>query len=178
MAGRQRAPDKVTNKAPQPRRFPTADPEAAASERLHAALMELIRVTGLLQPDQIVPDGSLSLSQAFAIHELDVDPPLTQRDLVERLRLDKSSVSRLVADLERKALVVRERDPANRRYYRLTLTRKGRAAHTRIAKDFHRHYVRWVTGMTPAEVDALLVGLPALIRAIRREQADSPTPHS
>jgi DNA-binding MarR family transcriptional regulator len=39
-----------------------------------------------------------------------------------RLRLEKSSVSRLVADLEQRALLHRERDEANRRLYRLRLT--------------------------------------------------------
>ncbi|MEQ4207798.1 MarR family transcriptional regulator [Actinopolymorpha sp. B17G11] len=140
-----------------------------ASVRLHEALMELIQVAGLLQPDQTLPGESVSMSQAFALHELDVAAPLSQRDLVERLRLEKSTVSRMVADLERKALLVRERDPDNRRLYRLRLTDQGRAVHARMGRHFHQHYVRWVAAMSPAERDALLTGLPALVRAIRQD---------
>ena len=141
--------------------------DLAASQRLHELLMDLVRATGLLQPDQAVPGQPLSMSQAFALHELDTDPPLSQRDLADRLRLEKSTVSRLAAEMERKGLLVRERDPGNRRLYRLRLTDHGRALHARMAATFHEQYVRWVAAMTRAERDALLAGLPALVRAVR-----------
>src|SRR5690242_10693859 len=90
--------------------------------RLHDLFLDLIRAAGLVEPDRSVPGHPLSMSQAFALHELDTDPPLSQRDLAERLRLEKSTVSRLAADLERDGLLARERDPDNRRLYRLRLT--------------------------------------------------------
>jgi DNA-binding MarR family transcriptional regulator len=129
--------------------------------------MEFIRVAGLLQVDQGVPGHAVSMSQAFALHELDSGVPLSQRDLAGRLRLDKSTVSRLAADLERDGLVVRERDPANRRLYRLRLTDAGHALHGRMRTDFHARYLHWVAAMTQRERDGLLVGLPALLRAVR-----------
>jgi DNA-binding MarR family transcriptional regulator len=107
------------------------------------------------------------MSQAFAVHELDTDRPLSHSDLAARLRLEKSSVSRLVAELERKGLLVRERDPGNRRLYRLRLTAAGRALHRRMAAEMHAQYMRWAAAMTRAERHALLIGLPALVRVIR-----------
>jgi DNA-binding MarR family transcriptional regulator len=129
--------------------------------------MDLVRAAGLLQGDQAIPGQPVSLSQAFALHELDTGTPLSQRDLAARLHLEKSSVSRMAAEMERKGLLVRERDPDNRRLYRLRLTDRGRAVHAGMASVFHEQYVRWVAMMTPAERDALLAGLPALVRAIR-----------
>lgn len=140
--------------------------EPASPERIHGLVMELVLAGGLLQPDQPIPGQSLSMSQVFALHELDTDAPLSQRDLGARLRLEKSTVSRMVAEMERKGLLTRERDPANRRVYRLRLTDEGRAAHTRIAAELHGHYARWISAMTDAERNALLAGLPALVRAI------------
>jgi DNA-binding MarR family transcriptional regulator len=137
--------------------------------RLHHLLMDLIQAGGLLHADQAVPGYQISLSQAFALHELDTDVPLSQGELAQRLGLEKSSASRMAADLERKALLVRERDPANRRLYRLRLTDAGRAAHARIGTEFHGKYVRWVAALTPAEREALLTGLPALVRAMRAD---------
>jgi DNA-binding MarR family transcriptional regulator len=113
----------------------------------------------------------VSVSQAFALHELDTGTPLSQRDLAERLRLEKSTVSRMAADLERKGLLVRERDPQNRRLYRLRLTDRGRTVHARMAAAFHEQYVRWVASMSRTECDALLAGLPALVNAMRSEPA-------
>jgi DNA-binding MarR family transcriptional regulator len=144
-----------------------------SAERLHELFMDLVRVGGMLQPDGAIP-GQVSVSQAFALHELDTEVPLSQRELGERLRLEKSSVSRLAAEMERKGLLVRERDPANRRLCRLRLTERGRALHAAMASDFHQHYVRWVAAMTPAERDALVLGLTAFVRAIR----DEPMPWS
>jgi DNA-binding MarR family transcriptional regulator len=133
--------------------------------------MDLVRVAGLLHPDQTVPGQALSLSQAFALHELDIDAPLSQRDLAERLRLEKSTVSRLVADLENRGLLTRQRDPDNRRVYRLRITAAGRRAHTLMGSVFHDQYVRMIAALTGREQAALLVGLPALIRVLRQAHA-------
>jgi DNA-binding MarR family transcriptional regulator len=144
-----------------------------ASERIHQLLMDLVRTAGLLHLDQAVPGQPTSLSQAFALHELDVDTPLSQRDLCERLRLEKSTVSRMVAELERKGLAVRERDPGNRRFTRLRLTDEGRSLHRGMAAAFHEQFERWISAMSRTERDGLLVGLPALVRVIRDARGDS-----
>lgn len=136
------------------------------SDRLHELFMDLVRVAGLLQPDQQLPGHSISLSQAYAIHELDHGDGLSQRDLAARLHLEKSTVSRLVADLEAKGLVERDRDPANRRVYRLRLTDAGRAFHTRVSRGYGDKYRVWTAALTPQERAALLLGLPALIRVV------------
>lgn len=147
--------------------------EPAPPERLHTLVMELVRVTGLLQPHPVVTGETVSLSQGFALYELDVHGPLSQRELAERMYLEKSTVSRLAADLERRGLLTRERDPGNRRLYRLRLTGTGRALRARLAKVADEQYARWVGAMSPAELNALLTGLPALIRAVR----GTPPPH-
>jgi DNA-binding MarR family transcriptional regulator len=145
--------------------------DATEAERLHQLLMDLVRAAGLLQPDQTFPGHAVSMSQAFALHELDTGTPLSQQDLAERLRLEKSSVSRMAAEMERKGLLVRERDPHDHRHYRLRLTDQGRAMHRQMASTFHSHYQSWVTAMTDTERAALLTGLPALVRAIRQQSS-------
>ncbi len=145
--------------------------DPASPHPLHELLLDFVRASGLLQPNHLVPGQQVSLSQVFALHELDGDVPLSQRDLAERLGLEKSSVSRMVADLERRELLVRERDPGDRRNYRLRLTGAGRALHARMADAFHSLFLRWAGEMDPAEHAALLTGLTALVRVIHREHA-------
>jgi DNA-binding MarR family transcriptional regulator len=140
---------------------------SSTPERLHHLMMEFIRAAGLLLLDETTPGQPVSLSQAFAIHELDTDLPLSQRELAERLRLEKSTVSRLAGELERKGLLVRERDPGNKRLYRLRLTDAGRAVHARMSLNFHEHYVQWVADMSKTERDALIDGLTAFVRVMR-----------
>jgi DNA-binding MarR family transcriptional regulator len=152
------------------------EPGAEPVGQLHKLLMELARVVGLLQPDHAVPGQPVSVSQLFALHELDTGAALSQQDLADRLRLEKSSVSRLAAELERRGLLVRERQPGNRRLYRLRLTAQGRELHRRMGTGFHEQYVRWTAAMTPDELDALLVGLTAFVRAVRADEGAAPAP--
>jgi DNA-binding MarR family transcriptional regulator len=142
---------------------------AAASDRLHTLLMELARFAALLHPDQATPQHSMPLSQIFALHELDTDAPLSQRELARRLCLEKSTLSRLVTDMEGQGLLVRQRDPGNRRYSRLQLTGRGRAVHAQVRASFHHRHSRLMAGLSITEREALLIGLPALIRALRDE---------
>jgi DNA-binding MarR family transcriptional regulator len=150
---------------------PDVNVDPSTPQRLHDLLMDFGRVAGLLHPDQTVPGQALSLSQAFALHELDAAAPLSQRDLAQRLRLEKSTVSRLVADLEDRGLLTRQRDPDNRRVYRLQITAEGRQTHAVMGSAFHDQFVRMTAALTGREQAALLVGLPALIRVLRQDQA-------
>lgn len=136
------------------------------AQRLHELIMEFMRVGGVLQTEYPIPGYQVSMSQAFAVHVLDTDPPLSQRDLVELLGLEKSTVSRLAAELERKGLLVRERDPRNRNFYTLRLTDLGRDLHADMARTFHQHYTQWVAAMSEAEIEAAVVGLSALVRVM------------
>jgi DNA-binding MarR family transcriptional regulator len=139
------------------------------AERLHHLLMDLMLGAGFMQLDQVIPGQPISLSQAFALHELDTGIPLSQQELAARLRLEKSTVSRLAAELERKGLLVRERDPRNRRLYRLRLTDEGRAVHRRMGTVIHEQYVRWAANLSESEQEALLAGLTALVREVHRD---------
>ncbi|MFW5417186.1 MarR family transcriptional regulator [Nocardiopsis sp. CNT-189] len=146
-----------------------------ASARLHALVMDLVRTGGFLDPDQAaLPGRPLTLSQGFALHELEVSGPLSQRALSERLRLDKSSVSRIAADLQAQGLVERDRDPADRRVLLLRITDAGLALRARLASGFNARFDAWTSRMAPAELDALLLGLPALIRVMHEDQEEAP----
>lgn len=138
-----------------------------AGHHLHHLLMEVVRTAESALMDRIVPGRALSMSQLFALHELDHDAGMSQRELAERLGLEKSSVSRLVADLESEGLLARERDPGNRRLYRLEITAAGRRLHRKAASVLHERYEGWTAGMTGEEREGLAVGLPALLRAMR-----------
>jgi DNA-binding MarR family transcriptional regulator len=143
-------------------------------QRLHELLMELVRAIEAIQ--LAGPGEPVTLSQLLALHELDGDRPLSQRDLAERLRLEKSSVSRLAADLEQKGFLVRERDPANRRFYVLRLTDRGRAQHAARASAFQERFEHIVDGMTEPELRDLMSGLNAFVRAMRNPPPGAPGP--
>lgn len=141
------------------------------ADHLHHLLMDIVRTAEFALLDQMFPGRAFSMSQLFALHELDHRTGLSQRELAERLGLEKSSVSRLVAGLESDGLLIRQRDPDNRRLYRLEITDAGRRLHRDAAAALHRRYNRWTSAMSPEERDGLAAGLPALLRAMREDRA-------
>lgn len=71
----------------------------------------------------------------LALHR---DGPLTQRQLVDRLGSDKSSMVRTIDDLQTRGLCVREPDASDRRANAIHLTDSGRRLFTcaeQIARD-------------------------------------------
>ena len=135
--------------------------------RLEDSLARFVRAAGLLRPEQQAAGSGASLSEAFALEEISAGEPLPQRRLVERLRVDKSTVSRLVGSLQGKGWVARERDPEDSRNYLLGLTEEGRSALARMAEARREGHARLLAKLEPDEREALLKGLDALVRAMK-----------
>jgi DNA-binding MarR family transcriptional regulator len=133
-------------------------------------LRRLVRAGGLLEPHDH-PGVHASLSEILAMRELVDMPGLAQNDLADRLGLEKSTVSRLVAGLERRGWVRRDRDPGNRRYLRLSLTDEGAATARLIGRHLHEHHRAMLAGLTHGELEALVVGLTALARVLSEHPA-------
>jgi DNA-binding MarR family transcriptional regulator len=68
----------------------------------------------------------LTLSHYDILANLERSPGLPQRDLVAKLLVGKSAVSMTLPELERRGLITRTRDIADRRIRRLSLTQTGR----------------------------------------------------
>lgn len=133
-------------------------------DELSRLLQWLVRSTGLLEPHD--HDGlHASSSEVFALGELSEAGVLTQQALAERLGLEKSTVSRLAASLEKRGWLARERDPANRRFYQLTLTAAGRQAAQHIGEHLRSRHHHLMACLTAEERKGLMVGLTGLIRA-------------
>ena len=143
------------------------------ADHLHHLLLELVRTAEFALLDGLHPGRVLSMSQLLAIHELDLHTGISQRELAERLGLEKSSVSRLVADLEAGGLLTRQRDPENRRVYRLDITEQGRRLHRDAAGVLHERYERWASTMTVDEGEGLAGGIPALLRVMHADRHEA-----
>jgi DNA-binding MarR family transcriptional regulator len=154
----------------------TVTGEGFPDDDLRRALRLLVRTSGMLGPHE---HGGLHVhvSEVFALGELAEAPSLSQRELGERLGLEKSTVSRLAAGLERRGWLRRERDPANRRLYRLALTPEGEDAARRVGSDFRVRHAEVLAALTPAERDGLLLGLAGLARVAAEFHAEGGRHH-
>jgi len=111
----------------------------------------------------------LSSSEARALIELVKARGIAQGELASLLGLEKSTVSRLAAGLERKGWIRRGRDEGNQRYVRLYLTADGGAVAARLWNAWQSRQARILGALTPEERDGLSAGLRGLVRGLAAE---------
>ena len=88
-------------------------------------LMQFVRGLGLHRSDATPCGFPVSLAEACALVALTHNEPLSQRELVQALNLEKSTVSRLVVELIDRGWVVRERDTNDARVQLMRRTVAG-----------------------------------------------------
>ncbi len=98
------------------------------------ALMRFVRNFGLHQPDRTPCGQPLPVSEAHALTEIAREGQLRQVELARRLRLQKSTVSRLVSNLAGRGWVRRSGADDDGRGVLLELTDAGVEAATRMAE--------------------------------------------
>jgi DNA-binding MarR family transcriptional regulator len=125
-----------------------------------------------------IPIPAPSASEARALIELVAARGIAQGQLGTLLGLEKSTVSRLAAGLERKGWVRRGRDEANQRYIRLYLTPEGSRVAARVWSAWQTRQARILAALTIEERAGLASGLRGLIRGLAAEGlvADVPPP--
>ncbi len=102
----------------------------------------------------------------FALLALSDEAPLSQQALADRLHLEKSTVSRLVRNLEQRGWVKRERDQQDSRIFQLDLSEAGREAAAELTHRLAERHERLLAALKPDEQEALAYGISALIRAL------------
>ena len=112
---------------------------------------------------------TVSGSEARALIELVSARGIAQGELAGLLGLEKSTVSRLAAGLERKGWVRRGRDEVNQRYVRLYLTPEGGAVAARVLGAWHSRQARILAALSDDERAGLSAGLRGLVRGLAAE---------
>ncbi len=112
---------------------------------------------------------ALSGSEARALIELVSARGIAQGELAGLLGLEKSTVSRLAAGLERKGWIQRGRDEGNQRYVRLYLTAEGAAVAARVWQAWQSRQARILAALSEEERAGLSAGLRGLVRSLAAE---------
>lgn len=101
-------------------------PDSSTLLEIRLASRTLVRELGFL--NKHLAGTTLTPSQVHALLELERFPDTQASDLCNLFRLDKSAVSRLLADLVQRDFIRASRSATDKRERRLRLTNKGRAA--------------------------------------------------
>lgn len=108
--------------------------------------------------------ASLGVTRAQwrALARINRQPGLRQVELADQLDVEAITLCRIIDRLEESGLVERQRDPADRRAWRLLLTDKAKPLVTRLgalADDFADEVL---SGLTSVERDALRTALASI----------------
>jgi DNA-binding MarR family transcriptional regulator len=133
---------------------------------LQSGVVAFVRGFGLHHPE-LTPCGvAISVSQAHAITELGDGDGLTQSELGSRLRLSKSTVSRLVGQLQERGWVHRDKGhPDDGRVVQLRLTEAGLRIHHRLARARRDRMAELLERIPETERQTVLHALKLLTEA-------------
>ncbi len=132
-------------------------PSPAVVNEIRAASRQLVREFGFL--DKTIAGTDLSGSGVHAILEIGLTPGLTAKELAARLKLEKSTVSRLLKSLEARGEISQTRLEQDGRAFGLSLTEAGRetfAAIDRFGNDQATGALARIKGASAQSVAAAL----------------------
>lgn len=150
-------------------------PERAGDPPLEQLIAQFIRAAGVSLVTPALTPITVSRSEARALVELFAVDGIAQGELADMLHLQKSTVSRLAASLERKGFLRRGRDTGNQRYVRLYLTEQGSSIAARLWGGWHDRQARVLGSLTEEERAGLAVGLSGLVRVLGGDDVGATT---
>ena len=101
--------------------------------------------------------------QLCGVLNLLAEGPISQHELGGELGIDRTTMVELIDRLEEEGLVVRRRNPADRRSYALSLTPRGRSFQKRAARAFDAAAAEFFSPLKPGEQRALVEMLRRMI---------------
>jgi DNA-binding MarR family transcriptional regulator len=139
---------------------------AELSMELQQRVVAFVRAFGLHRPDETPCGAPVPVSEAHALTVL-ADGPLSQRDLSEALGLKKSTISRLVDQLEGRGWARRTTGDGDARQRLVDLTTEGRKTAEEIAARRSERMAQVLDRIPEADRPAVLAALDALVQASR-----------
>ena len=138
--------------------------------KLRSDIKKMIIITGVFESQNLHNgpfEKPLPTSQMMALEELEVEK-LTVWQLSNKLRLETSTVSRLVDKLVKKGLVYREVNEKNRRELFLHLTEKGHITVNRLREQSLTFYQRILNNLSESEQKIVVDGFELFIDSISK----------
>ncbi|MEX2105054.1 MAG: MarR family transcriptional regulator [Bacilli bacterium] len=139
---------------------------------LRTNIHQLTRLFGLNEQTKTPCGFALSISQVIALQELN-NQQLSGTNLAEKLRLERSSVSRLIDSLVKGGFVLRKENEHNRRETLLSLTEKGERTVTEVSESSVQFFRTILINMTEQEQKQLIYSLRKFTSSLLKVMGES-----
>lgn len=136
------------------------------SGELAAAVVALVRSFGLHRPHETPCGRPVPIAEAHALMDLATAGAMSQGELGRRLRLEKSTVSRLVRQLVKRRSIRRQTHAEDKRIVLISLTPEGRRMVERLDTARKVKFDQLLTGIPKAKRAQVLDALSTLVQAL------------
>jgi len=144
------------------------------ADRPGALLVIAARAGQELAKRRLVPMG-LNVQMCGVLNLLALGP-ISQHALGDELGIDRTTMVELIDELEHQGVVVRRRNPADRRSYALSLTPRGKTVQKRASRAFDGAADEFFGPLQPGERQALADMLRRMIASADQTMAGSRRP--
>jgi DNA-binding MarR family transcriptional regulator len=138
---------------------------------LYGSMTEFLRVYQFRDRDRVGYHG-LTITQCYVLEILIRRGALTLNELAAEMRLDKSTLSRVVGGLENKREITRTSNPADGRSILLEATPSGVRRYQRVEADIVAENAQVLAGFSPAARRQIIVLIDALVQAARERELE------
>jgi DNA-binding MarR family transcriptional regulator len=132
-------------------------------------MTELLRVYQFRDRDRVGYHG-LTITQCYVLEILVRRGAITLNELAAEMCLDKSTLSRVVAGLEKKQVVKRSSNPADGRSILLEASTSGARRYRSVEADLIAENARVLSGFTASARRQLVQLIDALAQAARERE--------
>jgi DNA-binding MarR family transcriptional regulator len=138
--------------------------EVNANE-LMESVVAFVRSFGLHKPDQTPCGQPVAVAEAHALMDLVAFGAVRQGELAVRLQLEKSTVSRLVRQMEARGWIQRTSDRDDGRAVLIRLTRQGRDAASELSGARQEKFARILAAIPEDKRSMVVEAISILERA-------------
>ena len=135
------------------------------TKELMESVVAFVRSFGLHKPYQTPCGQPATVAEAYALMDLAAFGPVRQGELAARLQLEKSTVSRLVRQMEAKGWIQRLCDRHDGRAILVRLTRQGRQTTTQLARTRQQKFARILSAIAEDKRAMVVEAISILERA-------------
>ncbi|MEM5584153.1 helix-turn-helix domain-containing GNAT family N-acetyltransferase [Roseibium sp. AS2] len=139
---------------------------------IRSASRQLVREFGFL--DKTIAGTDLSGSGVHAIMEIGLCPGITAKDLCNRLKLEKSTVSRLLKSLQTRGDIVQTQSQTDGRSFGLSLTPAGLETFARVDKYGNDQALRALSRIEGRQAEVVARSMTAYAEALGTSQDTGP----
>lgn len=154
------------------RRNAAPAPRLPFDSSLFFKLVRVVNLTARPFVETLSRDHQLTLNEWRAMVVLASHPGVAAREVADFTGLDKMSVSRALAALQRHGRLRREADPADARRTRLWLNARGQALFEAIGSHAATREVQLFGHLPKAELKRLDATIDKLIAALNKSEAE------